>query len=205
VHLVGFHYKNLQFCTTFLTFPVNVSKRHSISDRHNTTAWNYMLLSDIVREVTGCDVLYNKPYRYRQWLACHRPSRRTCLPDWTRCAVRTVTVPRLRVVLCSAGHNKIQCPYRDKRVWKLKVKSSLFWHVTQHRLVVRYRHFGTDRLYRNVGTNYQSRHRFFLVSLAPKANAEVVPNFPSATTCFSCSPPDLNLVVTNVIFCIQVK
>ena len=26
-----------------------------------------------------------------------------------------------------------------------------------------------------------------------------------ATTCFSCSPPDLNLVVTNFIFCIHVK
>ena len=29
--------------------------------------------------------------------------------------------------------------------------------------------------------------------------------FQVATTCFSCSPPDLNLVVTNFIFCIQVK
>ena len=26
-----------------------------------------------------------------------------------------------------------------------------------------------------------------------------------ATTCFSCSPPELNLVVTNFIFCIHVK
>ena len=26
-----------------------------------------------------------------------------------------------------------------------------------------------------------------------------------ATTCFSCSPPDLNLLVTNFIFCIHVK
>jgi hypothetical protein len=51
-----------------------------------------------------------------------------------------------------------------------------------------------------------SRHRFFLVSLGLKANAEVVPNFPQvATTCFSCSPPYFNLVVTNVIFCIHVK
>jgi hypothetical protein len=45
----------------------------------------------------------------------------------------------------------------------------------------------------------------FLVSLGLKANAEVVPNFPSATTRFSCSPPDLKLVVINVIFCIHVK
>ena len=31
------------------------------------------------------------------------------------------------------------------------------------------------------------------------------PRFQVATTCFSCSPPDLNLLVTNFIFCIQVK
>ena len=31
------------------------------------------------------------------------------------------------------------------------------------------------------------------------------PTFQVATTCFSCSPPDLNLVVTNLIFCIHVK
>ena len=31
------------------------------------------------------------------------------------------------------------------------------------------------------------------------------PTFQVATTCFSCSPPDLNLLVTNFIFCIHVK
>jgi len=31
------------------------------------------------------------------------------------------------------------------------------------------------------------------------------PKFQVATTCFSCSPPDLNLVVTNFIFSIHVK
>jgi len=31
------------------------------------------------------------------------------------------------------------------------------------------------------------------------------PTFQVATTCFSCNPPDLNLVVTNFIFCINVK
>ena len=31
------------------------------------------------------------------------------------------------------------------------------------------------------------------------------PRFEVATTCFSCSPPDLNLLVTNFIFCIHVK
>jgi len=31
------------------------------------------------------------------------------------------------------------------------------------------------------------------------------PTFQAATTCFSCSPPDLNLVVTNFMFCLHVK
>ena len=31
------------------------------------------------------------------------------------------------------------------------------------------------------------------------------PRFQVATTCFSCSPPELNSVVTNFIFCIHVK
>jgi len=31
------------------------------------------------------------------------------------------------------------------------------------------------------------------------------PKFQVATTCFSYSPPDLNLLVTNFIFCIHVK
>ena len=31
------------------------------------------------------------------------------------------------------------------------------------------------------------------------------PKFQVVTTCFSCSPPDLNLVVTNFMFCLHVK
>ena len=31
------------------------------------------------------------------------------------------------------------------------------------------------------------------------------PRFQVATTCFTCSPPDLNLLVNNFIFCIHVK
>ena len=31
------------------------------------------------------------------------------------------------------------------------------------------------------------------------------PTFQVATTCFSCSPPYLNVLVTNFIFCIHVK
>ena len=29
--------------------------------------------------------------------------------------------------------------------------------------------------------------------------------FQVATTCFSCSPPDLNLIVTDLMFCVHVK
>jgi len=32
-----------------------------------------------------------------------------------------------------------------------------------------------------------------------------LPTFQVATTCFSCSPLDLNLVVTNFMFCLHVK
>ena len=31
------------------------------------------------------------------------------------------------------------------------------------------------------------------------------PTFQVATTSFSCSPPDLNLLVTNFVFCLHVK
>ena len=31
------------------------------------------------------------------------------------------------------------------------------------------------------------------------------PTFQVATTCFLCSPPDLNILVTNFIFCIHAK
>ena len=31
------------------------------------------------------------------------------------------------------------------------------------------------------------------------------PRFQVANTCFSCSPPDLNLVVTDFMFCLHVK
>jgi len=31
------------------------------------------------------------------------------------------------------------------------------------------------------------------------------PRFQVATTCFSCSPPDLNLVVTKFMFCLHAK
>jgi len=42
----------------------------------------------------------------------------------------------------------------------------------------------------------------------PCINKQMLRRFPTfqvATTCFSCSPPDLNLVVTNFIFCLHVK
>jgi len=31
------------------------------------------------------------------------------------------------------------------------------------------------------------------------------PRFQVATTCFSCSPPDLNLLVINFMFCTHIK
>ena len=51
-----------------------------------------------------------------------------------------------------------------------------------------------------------TRHRFFLFSLCLKSKCwDGNPRFQVATTCFSCSPPDLNLVVTNFMFCLHVK
>ena len=46
---------------------------------------------------------------------------------------------------------------------------------------------------------------FSWFSCAYKRMLRSFPGFQVATTCFSCSPPDLNLVVTNFIFCIHVK
>ena len=46
------------------------------------------------------------------------------------------------------------------------------------------------------------RHRFFLVS---QQMLRWFPRFQVATTFFSCSPLDLNLLVTNFMFCIHVK
>ena len=39
----------------------------------------------------------------------------------------------------------------------------------------------------------------------PKQMLRWFPTFQVATTCFSCNPPELNLLVTNFIFCIHVK
>ena len=38
-----------------------------------------------------------------------------------------------------------------------------------------------------------------------KQMLRLFPTFQVATTCFLCSHPDLNLVVTNLMFCIHVK
>ena len=40
---------------------------------------------------------------------------------------------------------------------------------------------------------------------AQKQILRLFPRFQVANTCFSCSPPDLNLVVTNFMFCLHVK
>ena len=50
-----------------------------------------------------------------------------------------------------------------------------------------------------------SRHRVFLVSLCLKENAQMVPKIPSCHYMLLLYPPDLNLSVTNFMFCIHVK
>ena len=49
------------------------------------------------------------------------------------------------------------------------------------------------------------RHRFSLFPCAYKQMLSWFSRFPVATTCFSCSPPGLNLEVTNFMFCLHVK
>jgi len=46
---------------------------------------------------------------------------------------------------------------------------------------------------------------FFWFPCVYKQMLRWFPRFQVATTRFSCSPPDLNLVVTNFIFCIHAK
>jgi len=46
---------------------------------------------------------------------------------------------------------------------------------------------------------------FSWFSCAQKQMLKWFPRFQVATTCFSCSPPDLNLVVINFMFCLHVK
>ena len=46
---------------------------------------------------------------------------------------------------------------------------------------------------------------FFWIPCVYKQMLRWFPTFQVATTCFSCSPPDLNLVVTNFMFRIHVK
>jgi len=46
---------------------------------------------------------------------------------------------------------------------------------------------------------------FFWFPCVYKQMLRWIPTFQVATTCFSCSHPDLNLVVTNFMFCIHVK
>ena len=51
-------------------------------------------------------------------------------------------------------------------------------------------------------------HLYTGVSRFPCVYKQMLRRFPTfqvATTCFSCSPPDLNSVVTDFIFCINVK
>ena len=45
----------------------------------------------------------------------------------------------------------------------------------------------------------------FLFPCVYKQTLRWFPTFQVATTCFSCSPPDLNLAVTNFMFSVNVK
>ena len=49
------------------------------------------------------------------------------------------------------------------------------------------------------------RHRFSWFPCVYKQMLRWFPTFQVATTCFSCSPPNLNLLVTNFKICIHVK
>ena len=46
---------------------------------------------------------------------------------------------------------------------------------------------------------------FFWFPCAQNQMLRWFPRFQVANTCFSCSPPDLNLVVTNFMLCLHVK
>ena len=50
-----------------------------------------------------------------------------------------------------------------------------------------------------------SRHRFSWFPSVYKQMLRWFPRFQVASTCFSCIPPDLNLLVNNFIFCVHVK
>ena len=81
----------------------------------------------------------------------------------------------------------------------------------------RHRFFSSTQVFL-LDTGFSPRHSFssstqvFLLdtgfSWSPcvyKQMLRCFPKFQVATTCFSCSPPDLTLSVTNFIFCVHVK
>jgi len=54
-------------------------------------------------------------------------------------------------------------------------------------------------------TSHLDKAFFFWLPCVYKQMLRWFSGFQVATTCFSCSPPDLNLVVTNFMFCLHVK
>ena len=76
----------------------------------------------------------------------------------------------------------------------------------------RHRFYHIDTGLSNSTQVFPTRHRFFHLdtgfSWFPCVYKQTLRRFPTfqvATTCFSCSPPDLNLLVTNFMFFIHVK
>ena len=78
--------------------------------------------------------------------------------------------------------------------------------------------FPTSTQVSHLDTGFSPRHRFLTstqvshldtgFSRFPCVYKQMLrwfPKFQVATTCFSCSPPNLNSVVTNFMFCIHVK
>ena len=84
-------------------------------------------------------------------------------------------------------------------------------------LVATYRHLGRNAVFTlHAGLPARSQYLespatgrlntgFSWFSCVYKQMLRWFPKFQVATTCFSCSPPNLNLLVNNFIFCICVK
>ena len=101
--------------------------------------------------------------------------------------------------VCSLGEITSMTKYGSIRVWTVTEIAVL---CVYYCLYFRCRTAG----YKSVlgrSCDRPPRRRFFSVSLC--LMLRWFPTFQVATTCFSCSPPDLNLLVTNFIFCIHVK
>ena len=130
--------------------------------------------------------------RLRQWVTGHRPFEGTYHPDLQTSTV-TGRTPHI---------NRHQSPItflpgtRDRRSRGRNLLSKRRNPIT-HCL-------GTSQYSEGPATSHLDTG-FSLFRCAYKQMLRWFPRFQVATTCFSCSPPDLNLLVTNFIFCVHVK